>query len=130
MLGGALGADTLHDVVHFSGNESLGQVDVRYQVFVQAVGVLADFAIEVAMGLFFVAVSVVVADAVFVWAAAVVYTVYQVVLVKEHEGAEDDRLVDAVELLFQRAQAERVTVSGNGFIDEQSGRGGTDAGRF
>lgn len=49
---------------------------------------------------------------------------------KEHEGAEDDRLVDAVELLFQRAQAERVTVSGNGFIDEQSGRGGTDAGRF
>ncbi len=66
MLGGALGADTLHDVVHFSGNESFGQVDVRYQVFVQAVGVLADFAIEVAMGLFFVAVSVVVADAVFV----------------------------------------------------------------
>lgn len=39
---------------------------MRYQVFVQAVGVLADFAIEVAMGLFFVAVSVVVADAVFV----------------------------------------------------------------
>lgn len=66
MLGGALGADTLHDVVYFSGNEAFGQVDVRYQVFVQAVGVLADFAIEVAMGLFFVAVSVVVADAVFV----------------------------------------------------------------
>lgn len=55
---------------------------------------------------------------------------YQVVLVKEHEGAEDDRLVDAVELPFQCAQAERVTVTGNGFIDEQSGRGGTDAGRF
>lgn len=66
MLGGALGADTLHDVVYFSGNEAFGQVDVRYQVFVQAVGVLADFAIEVAVGLFFVAVSVVVADAVFV----------------------------------------------------------------
>lgn len=66
MLGGALGADTLHDVVYFSGNEAFGQVDVRYQVFVQAVGVLADFTIEVAVGLFFVAVSVVVADAVFV----------------------------------------------------------------
>ena len=66
MLGGALGADTLHDVVHFSGNEAFGQVDVRYQVFVQAVGVLADFTIEVAVGLFFVAVSMVVADAVFV----------------------------------------------------------------
>lgn len=52
------------------------------------------------------------------------------VLVKEHEGAEDDRLVDAIKLLFQRAQAERVTVTGNGFIDEQSGRGGTDAGRL
>lgn len=66
MLGGALGADTLHDVVYFSGNEAFGQVDVRYQVFVQAVGVLADFTIEVAVGLFFVAMSVVVADAVFV----------------------------------------------------------------
>lgn len=66
MLGGALGADTLHDVVYFSGNEAFGQVDVRYQVFVQAVGVLADFTIEVAVSLFFVAVSVVVADAVFV----------------------------------------------------------------
>lgn len=130
MLGSALGADTFYNVVHFSGGEAFGQVDVRYQVFVQAVGVLADFTIEVAVGLFFVAVSVVVADAVFVWAAAVVYTVYQVVLVKEHEGTEDDRLVDAVELPFQRAQAERVTVSGNGFIDEQSGRGGTDAGRL
>ena len=130
MLGSALGADTLYDVVDFSGGEALGQVDVRYQVFVQAVGVLADFTIEVAVGLFFVAVSVVVADAVFVWAAAVVYTVYQVVLVKEHEGAEDDRLVDAVELPFQRAQAECVTVTGNGFIDEQSGRGGTNAGWF
>ena len=130
MLGSALGADTFYNVVHLSGSEAFGQVDVRYQVFVQAVGVLADFAIEVAMGLFFVAVSVVVADAVFVWAAAVVYTVYQVVLVKEHEGAEDDRLVDAVELPFQRAQAERVTVSGNGFIDEQSGRGGADASRL
>ena len=130
MLGSALGADTLYDVVHLSGNEAFGQVDVRYQVFVQAVGILADFTIEVAVGLFFVAVSVVVTDAVFVWAAAVVYTVYQVVLVKEHEGAEDDRLVDAVELPFQRAQAECVTVTGNGFIDEQSGRGGTDAGRL
>lgn len=49
---------------------------------------------------------------------------------KEHEGAEDDRLVDAVELPFQRAQAERVTVTGNGFINEQSGRGRADAGRF
>ena len=49
---------------------------------------------------------------------------------KEHEGAEDDRLVDAVELSFQRAQAERVTVTGNGFINEQSGRGRADAGRF
>lgn len=66
MLGSALGADTLYDVVDFSGNEAFGQVDVRYQVFVQAVGVLADFTIEVAVGLFFVAVSVVVADAVFV----------------------------------------------------------------
>ena len=51
-------------------------------------------------------------------------------LVKEHEGAEDDRLVDAVELSFQRAQAECVTVTGNGFIDEQSGRGGTNASRL
>ena len=66
VLGSALGADTFHNVVDFSGNEALGQVDVRYQVFVQAVGVLADFAIEVAVGFFFVAVSVVVADAVFV----------------------------------------------------------------
>ena len=66
MLGSALGADTLYDVVHLSGNEAFGQVDVRYQVFVQAVGVLADFTIEVAVGLFFVAVSVVVTDAVFV----------------------------------------------------------------
>lgn len=66
MLGGALGADALHDVVDFPGDETFGQVDVRYQVFVQAVGVLADFAIEVAVALFFVAVSVVVADAVFV----------------------------------------------------------------
>lgn len=49
---------------------------------------------------------------------------------KEHEGAEDDRLVDAVELSFQRAQAERVTVLCNGFINEQSGRGGADAGRL
>lgn len=49
---------------------------------------------------------------------------------KEHEGTENDRLVDAVELPFQCAQAERVTVTGNGFIDEQSGRGGTDAGRL
>ena len=130
MLGSALGADTFYNVVHLSGGEAFGQVDVRYQVFVQAVGVLADFTIEVAVGLFFVAVSMVVADAVFVWAAAVVYTVYQVVLVKEHEGAEDDRLVDAVELSFQRAQAECVTVTGNGFIDEQSGRGGTNAGWF
>ena len=130
MLGSALGADTFYNVVHLSGGEAFGQVDVRYQVFVQAVGVLADFTIEVAVGLFFVAVSMVVADAVFVWAAAVVYTVYQVVLVKEHEGTEDDRLVDAVELSFQRAQAECVTVTGNGFIDEQSGRGGTNAGRF
>lgn len=130
MLGSALGADTFYNVVHLSGGEAFGQVDVRYQVFVQAVGVLADFTIEVAVGLFFVAVSVVVADAVFVWAATVVYTVYQVVLVKEHEGAEDDRLVDAVELSFQRAQAECVTVTGNGFIDEQSGRGGTNASRL
>ena len=130
MLGSALGADTFYNVVHLSGGEAFGQVDVRYQVFVQAVGVLADFAIEVAVSLFFVAVSMVVADAVFVWAAAVVYTVYQVVLVKEHEGAEDDRLVDAVELSFQRAQAECVTVTGNGFIDEQSGRGGTNASRL
>lgn len=130
MLGSALGADTFYNVVHLSGGEAFGQVDVRYQVFVQAVGVLADFTIEVAVGLFFVAVSMVVADAVFVWAAAVVYTVYQVVLVKEHEGTEDDRLVDAVELSFQRAQAECVTVTGNGFIDEQSGRGGTNAGWF
>ena len=53
---------------------------------------------------------------------------YQVVLVKEHEGAEDDRLVDAIKLPFQRTQAECITVSGNGFIDEQSGRGGTNAG--
>ena len=52
------------------------------------------------------------------------------VLVKEHEGAEDDRLVDAVELSFQRTQAECVTVTGNGFIDEQSGRGGTNASRL
>ncbi len=66
MLGSALGADTFYNVVHLSGNEAFGQVDVRYQVFVQAVGVLADFTIEVAVGLFFVAVSVVVADAVFV----------------------------------------------------------------
>lgn len=66
VLGSAFGADTFHDVVYFSGNEAFGQVDVRYQVFVQAVGVLADFAIEVAVSLFFVAVSVVVADAVFV----------------------------------------------------------------
>lgn len=66
VLGSALGADTLYDVVDFSGNEAFGQVDVRYQVFVQAVGVLADFAIEVAVGFFFVAVSMVVADAVFV----------------------------------------------------------------
>ena len=66
VLGSALGADTFYNVVHLSGNEAFGQVDVRYQVFVQAVGVLADFAIEVAVGLFFVAVSVVVADAVFV----------------------------------------------------------------
>lgn len=130
MLGSALGADTFYNVVHLSGGEAFGQVDVRYQVFVQAVGALADFTIEVAVGLFFVAVSVVVADAVFVWAATVVYTVYQVVLVKEHEGAEDDRLVDAVELSFQRAQAECVTVTGNGFIDEQSGRGGTNASRL
>ena len=66
VLGSALGTDTFYNVVDFSGNEAFGQVDVRYQVFVQAVGVLADFAIEVAVGLFFVAVSVVVADAVFV----------------------------------------------------------------
>lgn len=118
MLGSALGADTFYNVVHLSGGEALGQFDVRYQVFVQTVGILADFTIEVAVGLFFVAVSVVVADAVFVWAAAVVHTVYQVVLVKEHEGTEDDRLVDAVELSFQRAQTECVTVTGNGFIDE------------
>ena len=130
MLGSALGADTFYNVVHLSGGEAFGQFDVRYQVFVQAVGVLAGFTIEVAVSLFFVAVSVVVADAVFVWAAAVVYTVYQVVLVKEHEGAEDDRLVDAIKLPFQRTQAECITVSGNGFIDEQSGRGGADAGRL
>ena len=49
---------------------------------------------------------------------------------KEHEGAEDDRLVDAVELPFLRAQAECVSVTGNGCIDEQSVRGGTDAGRL
>jgi hypothetical protein len=66
VLGSTLGADTLYDVVHLSGNEAFGQVDVRYQVFVQAVGILADFTIEVAVGLFFVAVSVVVTDAVFV----------------------------------------------------------------
>lgn len=66
VLGSALGTDTFYNVVDFSGNEAFRQVDVRYQVFVQAVGVLADFAIEVAVGLFFVAVSMVVADAVFV----------------------------------------------------------------
>ena len=49
---------------------------------------------------------------------------------KEQEGAEEDRLVGAVELPFQRAQTECVTVTGNGFIDEQSGRGGTNAGRL
>lgn len=40
MLGSALGADTFYNVVHLSGGEAFGQVDVRYQVFVQAVGVL------------------------------------------------------------------------------------------
>lgn len=66
VLGSALGADTFYNVVYLSGGEAFGQVDVRYQVFVQAVGVLADFTIEMAVGFFFVAVSVVVADAVFV----------------------------------------------------------------
>ena len=97
MLGIALGRIPLH-VVHFSGNEALGgrcavsglRSGSRY---------LADFAIEVA-----VASSS--WQCPWLWqmqylcrAAAVVYTVYQVVLVKEHEGAEDDRLVDAVSCL-------------------------------
>lgn len=49
-------------------------------------------------------------------------------LVEKDKGAEDDRLVNAVELFFQRAQAECVGLRGNGLIDEQSGGGGTDAG--
>lgn len=130
MLGSTFGTYSFYDVVDFPGDESFGQGDMGYQVFAQTVGVLTHFAIKVTMSFVFVAMAVVVADAVFVRAASVVYAMYQVVFVEKYEGTENDGLVDAVKLFFQRAQAERIGGFGNGLIDEQPGGSGADTGCF
>ena len=121
MLGGAFGAYAFHDIVHFPGNESFGQVDVRNEILAQTIGILTYLTIEMAVGFIVVAVAVVVADAIFVGATSVVYTVDEMMFVEENECTENDRLVDAVEFLFQSTQTECVGLSGNGFVDEKSG---------
>ena len=128
MFDGTSGTHSFYDVVDFSGNESFGKIDVRNEVLVQAIGIVAYLTVEVAVLFFFVALAMVVADAVFVRTASVVHAVDEMMLVEKDEGAEDDRFVDAVELFFQRAQAECVGLGGNGLIDEQSGGGRADAG--
>lgn len=130
MFGSTLGAYPFYDIVDFSGNETFGQGDMRYQVFTQTVGVLTYFAIKVTMGFVFMALAVVVADAVFVRATSIVYAMYQVVFVEKYKGTENDGFVDTVKLFLQRAQAERIGGFGNGFIDEQPGGSGADTGCF
>lgn len=98
MFGSTPGTYSFHDVVDFSGNESFGKIDVRNEVLVQAIGIVAYLTVEVAVLFFFVALAVVVADAVFVRTASVVHAVDEMMLVEKDEGAEDDRFVDAVEL--------------------------------
>lgn len=130
MFGGTLGAYAFHDVVDFPGNEPFRKIDVGNEILVQAIGIVAYLTIEVAVFFVFAALAVVVADAIFVRTASVVHAVDEMMFVEKDEGAENDRFVDAVELLFQRTQAKCVGLGGNGLIDEQSGGGGAYAGRL
>ena len=130
MFGGTLGTYSFYDVVDFPGNESFGQIDVWNEVLVQAIGIVAHLAIEMAVLLIFVALAVVVADTVFMGSTSVVHTVDEMMLVEEDEGAENNRFVDTIEFLLQGTQTECVALSGNGFVDEQPGGSGTDTGRL
>ena len=130
MFGGTFGTYAFYDIVHFMGYKSFGQIDVGNEVLAQTIGILTYLTIKMAVGFIVVAVPVVVADAIFVGAASVVYTVDEMMFVKEYECTENDRFVNTFEFLFQCAQAECIGLSGNGFVDEQSGGSGADARRF
>lgn len=129
-FGGTFGAYSFYDIVDFSSDESFGQIDMWNQVLVQAISVLADLAIEMAVRFIVVALTMIVTDAIFVGAASIIYAVYEMMFVEEHKRTKYDRLVDTVELFFQRAQTECVGLRGNGFVDEQPGGSGSDAGCF
>jgi len=89
-FGCAFGAYSFHDVVDFSGNESFGKIDVWNEILIQAIGIVAYLTVEMAVFFAFVALAMVVADAVFVRTAPVVHAVDEMMLVEKDEGAEYD----------------------------------------
>lgn len=90
MFDGTSGTHSFYDVVDFSGNESFGKIDVWNEILIQAIGIVAYFTVEVAVLFVFVALAMVVADAVFVRTAPVVHAVDEMMLVEKDKGAEYD----------------------------------------
>ena len=88
--------------------EALGEFDLRHIGIVEAVGLLALFAIE--MGMLVVIVIVVVTMAEFI-AYALTTTLnhmYQMMLLKEVQRPENIRLVDTQDLVFEFRQGNRM----------------------
>ena len=102
---GAMWADTFDDIFGFLGDEAFGQGYGWYGDVAEAEGLVAACAGEVHVALA-VACVVVVADAIFLYAAAVVYGVQQMGVAEEGQCAKQGGAVDGGQSLFEVAEAE------------------------
>ena len=94
---------------------------------VQAVGLPADFAMEVAVQLLDAAGVVVVAEAILRGAAAILDDMDQMVFGEEGQRPEDRGFVERVGLGFEVGQAERMLEMFHGLEDEDTDRRRADS---